>query len=239
MNSNIRVHVAAVGFEINRVTDPIISERADKVYLITNSSNDKGLYYLSQIKSILDKKGFLEINILGTNIWDLYECIKTYKQIIDKEKTSHIYINVSTGSKISSIAGTLVCMIWKGIPYYVSVDYENINIDIYKISNEKTTGIIELPVYSVNKPRSDSLLILDILKNNKGKIRKKSLIDKLENYRIIDQNLSIAAKHSKLKSLLNPLSTNLENPLVEVEYKGRLSNVMLTQQGENTLKIFS
>ncbi len=30
----------------------------------------------------------------------------------------------------------------------------------------------------------------------------------------------------------------LDNPLVEVEYKGRQSNVILTTQGESTLKIF-
>ena len=28
------------------------------------------------------------------------------------------------------------------------------------------------------------------------------------------------------------------NPLVEVEYRGRQSNVILTQQGQSTLKIF-
>ena len=31
---------------------------------------------------------------------------------------------------------------------------------------------------------------------------------------------------------------SLDNPLVEVEYRGRQSNVILTNQGESTLKIF-
>ena len=50
----------------------------------------------------------------------------------------------------------------------------------------------------------------------------------------------MAAKHSKLKGLLNPISisSGLENPLVEVEYRGRQSNVILTAQGQRTLKIF-
>jgi len=39
---------------------------------------------------------------------------------------------------------------------------------------------------------------------------------------------------------LTPISIagGLDNPLVEVEYKGRQSNVILTTQGESTLKIF-
>lgn len=70
--------------------------------------------------------------------------------------------------------------------------------------------------------------------------KKSKLIERLEEARLIDKDLSIAAKHSKLKGLLNPISIagGLDNPLVEVEYKGRQSNVILTSQGESTLKIF-
>jgi hypothetical protein len=41
------------------------------------------------------------------------------------------------------------------------------------------------------------------------------------------------------KGLLNSISiAGSDNPLVEVEYKGKQSNVILTTQGESTLKIF-
>ena len=49
-----------------------------------------------------------------------------------------------------------------------------------------------------------------------------------------------ATKHSKLKVLLAPMTVgNLDNPLLEVEYKGRQSNVILTSQGESTLKFLA
>ncbi len=52
-----------------------------------------------------------------TNIWDLFDSLETYKQIIkEEEQGEHIYIDVSIGSKVSSIAGTLACMVWKGTP---------------------------------------------------------------------------------------------------------------------------
>jgi hypothetical protein len=78
------------------------------------------------------------------------------------------------------------------------------------------------------------------LKNaNQGKLKKSLLIEKLEEKGVVDKNLSPAAKHSKLKGLLNPMSKGLsDDPLVEVEYRGRQSNVILTQQGESSLKIF-
>jgi hypothetical protein len=73
---------------------------------------------------------------------------------------------------------------------------------------------------------------------DEGKMRKSKLIEELE-AGIIDKNASIGAKHSKLKGLLNSISiAGSDNPLVEVEYKGKQSNVILTTQGESTLKIF-
>jgi hypothetical protein len=49
-----------------------------------------------------------------------------------------------------------------------------------------------------------------------------------------------AAKHSRPKGLLNPISIagGLDNPLAEVEYKRIQSNFILTTQGKITLKIF-
>jgi len=120
------------------------------------------------------------------------------------------------------------------------VDYTYNKDPIDGLPLENVIDITELPVYSINKPKPETLLVLEILKNtNNGRIKKSALIDKLEEKAVVDKNLSPAAKHSKLKGLLNPISIGLsDNPLVEVEYRGRQSNVILTQQGESTLKIF-
>jgi hypothetical protein len=57
---------------------------------------------------------------------------------------------------------------------------------------------------------------------------------------LVNKNLPRVAKNSRLKGLLNPMSVagGLDNPLVEVEYSGRQSNVILTTERESTLKIF-
>ena len=65
------------------------------------------------------------------------------------------------------------------------------------------------------------------------------MIEELEEAGIIDKNASIGAKHSKLKGLFHSISIGgSDNPLVEVEYKGKQSNVILTTQGQSTLRIF-
>ena len=185
------------------------------------------------------------------DIWDLFDCLQTYKKIINEEeekrgKNAHIYINVSTGSKVSSIAGTLACMIWKGTPYYAHMEYNDKKDPADGLPDEDVTAIDEIPVYSINKPKPESLVvskILDSVKEGREGIPKKMnkgrLIEKLEEAGIIDKNISIGAKHSRLKGLLNSISiAGSDNPLVEVEYKGKQSNVILTTQGESTLKIF-
>jgi len=134
-------------------------------------------------------------------------------------------------------------MIWKGTPYYARIEYNDKKDLEDGLPNEDFIAINEIPVYSINKPRPESLVILKLLSNINGSqnmMKKNKLLDQLEEAGLLDKNLSGAAKHSRLKGLLNPISIagGLENPIVEVEYRGRQSNVIFTTQGESTLKIF-
>lgn len=135
------------------------------------------------------------------DIWDLFDCLQTYKKIIKEEekggKNTHIYVNVSTGNKVSSVAGTMACMIWKGTPYYAHMEYNGKKDPIDGLPDEDVTTIDEIPVYSINKPKPESLAILKILENAKEgrpKMMKKSrLIEDLEEAGLIDKNASIGA----------------------------------------------
>jgi hypothetical protein len=249
MKPGLRVHIATVGFKVRRVTEPLIRERADKVYLITRSGEDKAASHLEKIMKILRKEKYLQVEKRATDIWNLFDCLRTYKNIINEEevkggKNTHIYINISTGSKISCVAGTMACMIWKGTPYYAHIEYSDKNDLADGLPDEDVTAIDEIPVYSINKPKPESIAVLKILDSIKEvgrpKMMKKGrLIEELEEAGIIDKAASIGAKHSRLKGLLNSISIAAsDNPLVEVEYKGKQSNVILTTQGESTLKIF-
>src|SRR3989344_5218468 len=106
MSVNLRIHIAPVGFEFLRVTEPLIRMQADKVYLITYEKDDKAAKFFSQIKKELGQKyRHIKVEEVFVDIWNLYDCIEKFREIILSEKNNHVYINVSTGTKITAIAG--------------------------------------------------------------------------------------------------------------------------------------
>jgi hypothetical protein len=68
--------------------------------------------------------------------------------------------------------------------------------------------LAQLPVYSINRPKPESLFVLIILSEVKeGKMKKSASMEQLEEGGgLIDKDLPIAAKHGKLKWLLNSIS---------------------------------
>lgn len=242
METNLRIHISPVGFQFKRVTEPLIGMQADKVYLVSYQENDSGQEYLHLIKKELSENyKHIRIAEVFVNIWDLYQCIETFREIIHKERNNHVYINVSTGTKITAIAGMLSCMLWNASPYYAKVNYlaQKKEIDI---PSEHIVEIHSLPVYDINKPKSEVMLVLDLLKSAGGKMKKAHLISKLEEngiIRIKDETkveLTDSAKHSQLRAILDPMEFDWK--YVRVEASGRRSEVFLTEQGDNALRIF-
>jgi hypothetical protein len=147
MKPGLRVHIATVGFQVRRITEPLIRERADKVYILTSSHGDRAAAYLDKIMRILRKEKYLQVEKRAMDIWDLFDCLQTYKKIINEEeenegKNTHIYVNI-TGNKISSVAGTMACMIWKGTPYYAHMEYNNKRDPADGLPDEDVTEIVD------------------------------------------------------------------------------------------------
>lgn len=242
MVSNLRIHISPVGFEFKRVTEPLIKMQADKVYLISYQKNDSAQRFLEMIKKELGNN-YKHIRIVEVfvDIWDLYQCIEKFRGIIQNENDNHIYINVSTGTKITAIAGMLSCMLWNATPYYAKVDYLTRKEEI-NLPSEHIADIDTFPVYDINKPKSEVMVVLDLLKSAGGKVKKSHLISRLEEKGIIrlkdetKKELTKSAKHSQLKAILDPMEFDWS--YIRVEASGRRSEVSLTGQGENALKIF-
>lgn len=242
MSSNLRVHISPVGFEFRRVTEPLTRMQADKVYLVTYHQNDDAVKFFGQIKKeIAQNYKHIRVQEVFIDIWNLYECIEKFREIILKEKGNHIYINVSTGTKITAIAGMLAAMLWKAIPYYAPVSYPSPK-EIKTPSTEHVEDPDLLPVYDMIKPDKETMLILSLLELSGGKMKKSKLIEKLEEVgeiKIRDENvtkLTAAAKHSQLRAILDPMEK--EWHFVNIEASGRRSEVTISEQGKTALKIF-
>ena len=110
---NLRVHIAPVGFEIDRIIIPATRMKADKVWLIAhdNVAEDKANKYRQKIEKELEKKG-IKTEITYANRLMLFPIIKAVTEIIFKERKNDIYINVATGSKIHAIGCMMACMLF-------------------------------------------------------------------------------------------------------------------------------
>ncbi len=241
MTSNLRIHVAPVGFDpVQRVAAPLIEQRADKAYLVSRSKQDPATEIVDKVEAALAKHPSIEIKRVYANIWDLFSCLEKYRDIFGSERRHHIYVNVSTGSKILSMAGMLACMLWGGTPYYAKLDYEE-GGPTAGTDKRKVTGIDFLPVYQINMPSPESLQVLGFLDKAGGKMSKKELIEELQSpeVKMIPVYLPSqprSAPHSRLRAILDPMESHWH--FVEVRTRGRRSNVLLTEQGKNALRIF-
>ncbi len=233
------MHIAPVGFDPpERVTAPLIEFRADKVYLVSKSKDDHASDRMKQIRKTLDRYPQIEVHDAYVNIWDLFSCLEQFREIFDSERGNHLHINVSTGSKIVSIAGMIACMLWKGTPYYSKLNYEDGGASV-TIEKRKVKETEFLPVYQINMPTPESLQVLSIIHAKNGKISKKDLIEELQQLKVIPEyppSSPRSAPHSRLRAILDPLENHWH--FVGIRSKGRKSEVSLTDQGTSALRIF-
>jgi len=123
----LRVHIAPVGFEVDRIVIPATRMRADKVWLVVhdNPAEDKAHKYQLKIEKELAKKG-IKTQIARANRLMLFPIIKAVKEIIIKERKNDIYVNVACGSKIHAIGCMMACMIFDKRehihPFYAQAD---------------------------------------------------------------------------------------------------------------------
>ena len=100
-----RIHIAPVGFEVDRIVLPAIRYKADKVYLLVHNdkSEDKaGDYILRVIKEL--KAAKIETEKVFVNWRDVESITKEARKLFLSLSDNDIYVNVSSGSKNHSIA---------------------------------------------------------------------------------------------------------------------------------------
>ena len=236
----LRVHIVPVGHDSTRITEPLVRRKADKVYFIRHVDDEKSSYY-DFITEELKNKG-IEIHEKFVDIWDLFKCIEKFKEIVNLEKDNHVYVNVSTGSKISAIAGMLTSMLLENVePYYVHIEYPPQATT--KVKKQVVEKDDELPVFGINQPQKTFLTVLNILSKRDDKMKKSELIEKLVKNGVIKQKdttknvFTVHAKHSQLRAILDPMERNWD--FVKIKGRGRSSKVEITSQGNFALRIFS
>jgi hypothetical protein len=238
--ATFRVHIAPLGFEIDRITIPLKQTKADKLWLMShdNRSSDLSAPYLEKIKKECKKLG-VEVKISHSDRLNLFQTIKSIKDIINEEKNNYIYVNVASGSKIQAIACMMACMVLKECknlqPFYAEPEkYAAFE------GKQQSFGIkdtIPLPTYEIQTPKPKLLQALKIVQQAKNqKITKKEMAEIAEEQEIItinseEKNHSQARFASLDKNIIQPLVD--EWNFVEIEKIGRNRWIKITQEGKD------
>ncbi len=244
-HARLRIHIAPLGFESDRVVLPAIDMKADKVWILTHNESKKtdAQSYLNDIKSRL-RKTRIEFEIMRLNRLDLSSTIKGVRTIMDEGEENTYYVNVSSGSKIQAVACTMACMMFNQknnlIPYYVQPK------DYYEYEGgQMSTGlekILYVPKYEIKTPEDRLVQSLQIIKTNDNRITKSNLATVAEEKGII----KIGAKMDNHKQArFASLDKNIIQPLkndwgfVKENKDGRTRWVELTPEGERILEILN
>jgi hypothetical protein len=237
----LRIHIAPIGFEIDRVVEPLIRLKADKIWLILedNIETSNANYHHKKIKERLEELK-IDFEERRCDIRSLFDLLNNFRIIIEQEQNHHIFINVSTGNKIEAIAGMMASMIFNNdssniTPYYIVPE----NYEKPKKGQQITSGyksVIQLPNYKIERPKETLIFALKIIQDN-NLVSKKSLIEKFITHDLIvidKSDHTESAKHSQLnKKFLEPLS---QRGLIEIQGKGKSARIKITGDGENILK---
>ncbi len=245
-----RVHIAPVGFEIERITEPIEAERADRVYLITRAEHDQAAPFVEEVVRRLGSSSWpVEVRVVRTDLWNVFGALAVLRTIFENERRTDrnasdvlpIRVNVSTGTKITAIAGTLACMLWKGEPYYVQVSRAWYSGRLPRVAavHDVVDRIDPVGVYALRAPAPELVSVLEALQRRGGSLRKHELLRELG----LDRRgpggapaASPQAQHGRLRRRLEPLE--IRWGFVRSEAPGPRARVTLTEQGRVAVAIF-
>lgn len=236
------VHLAFVGFEIERVVAPFKESKGDRIYLFTRTNDKDGNPYLEKIREQIGKK---KVIVIETDHKDVFKQVNAAIKVIRKEKDSNLFFNLSSGSKLNAMAlflatmytsevGKTMTAYYAEMKVYASRDKRKQKRPEPKEDTYEYKGIISVPIFSLQKPSDDQVRLLEIIGEG---IRKPVLLGKA-----IDEGLFETSKDksnpSKYMALRNKLLDPLEKTWNAVKEEGkRNKKISLTEKGKTLLQM--
>ncbi len=113
---NQRIHIAPVGFEIDRIILPAVEMKADLVYLVVhdNPSADKAQKYHIEIQKQLKKKK-IKTETVYANRFRLFDIIRIVKELIQENRKDSFYVNVAWRPRFTKVENVIFTksILWK------------------------------------------------------------------------------------------------------------------------------
>ncbi|MDI9644269.1 MAG: DUF6293 family protein [Candidatus Verstraetearchaeota archaeon] len=232
-----RVHIAPVGFEIDRVVLPFLRMKGERIHLIVRrDSNERGINCVESIKKDLEEaRKPYEVHQIELDLFKIiYEC----RKIIEEElkAANHIFVNISSGGSIQGVACHFATLTFKKdvVAYYAYPARYIEFVDSKRPQNSAGLDRIEIvPHYSIDLPSNEEIRFLVLLAKSSPLKKSEVLKECLENGLISTRGRSKPYGHVVLENrFIRPLESK---ELLVVEGRGRSSRVRLTEKGRNTL----
>ncbi|WP_254763064.1 DUF6293 family protein [Natrinema marinum] len=178
-----RVHVVPLGYEFDRILEPIRDQRADLVYLLEGDSVDDheradggaggdghaernataAAEYHAELREELESV-VPEVRTWECDLTDVYAVLGDVTTIADIHAEDQVYVNVSGAGTIPAIGATIACM-------DVSTDAHAYYVEPSTYAHAGTTEPIsfgvdeieEVPTYPIDSPTRDQVAIMEFL----------------------------------------------------------------------------
>ncbi len=231
-----RVHIMPVGYEKQRVLMCASRFKADKVVLIGHVEDDEeDEERLQEIRSQLEEEA-IKVERADCDLFDLYDSLGIIAELITSFEDDDVYVNVSTGSKITAIAGMIACMAIDATPYYAKAKS-------YSGKHPKDLEFVQkLPRYPIDAPDQQQIEMLHVIQEleaNEIKPTKGNLIHVGQHLSMpfITESDSGEKGHYRLldNEILEPM---LEEGYIEISQEGRNKVVSVTDDGKDARRAF-
>jgi hypothetical protein len=183
-----RLHIVPLGYEEDRIVEPVRSYDADKVLLLAPAPGAEDYSrpeYHQRVRRNIREAG-IELEDIECDIFNLYESLRTIAELAHKFRDHNVYVNLASGSKVTAIGGMIACMASGAIPYYVRAESYAGGME-----NPVASGVAEietLPKYHIEEPEPQHIAVLDYINTNES-VTKQDIIQygKQEELRFIDR----------------------------------------------------
>jgi len=240
-----RVHIVAQGWETARVVEPIYDLKADKVVMLFREGvlPDDVPDFEREMLDDLEATERLEIEIREADLYDLDSAVQAFSQAVKDHEGDDVYINVSTGSQIASIAGMMAAQTADATPFYVRSSTADLDAEEVRTPDEPmfpaAGEITELPVFELRGPSPEQLRMLAYLYGEDGATKKKLIefaqAEALPFIADTEANSDEGLYRLLESHIIDPLT---DGGYVRVEKAGRKKEVYLEQRGVDALAAF-
>lgn len=231
---DLRVHIAGLGYEVQRVVRPALDMRADRVYLLTDPPKEKLRPYHDAVVRHLEAAS-VEVVVRHCAVWDPNAVVGEMGRIAEAERGNHVYVNLGTGPKTCAIGGSLAAMLWGLDAYYPKVDHDAPDVELK--DDKPVKGSTFVPSFRLDPPGPDVLVVLELLAEKAGRpTRKKEVVERLRERGFLRKGSTAQADQNFADRVLKRA---LEWGFLDSEGEGSRRRLRLNERGEAGRKMFA